>query len=414
MRPVIGVVVAALAANSSGAEELVPGTVIDESNIEDLANFTFEGVTVSELVPSPLRALVGHGLRLPLRHSAPVPIDERYRTLSETYSQEVEYDPQSGTVSGYVAGIPFPDVQNDPSKELSPKDAGLKLIWNNFFANPTTGDNYSLKDGDILHIRGDTPGIERSQKLYATKIRMIGRLTEPHVLGDGSINKQQMLFLLAPYDVRGLGQYIVRYNDGRPDETYAYIKSVRRVRRVSGNTWMDSVGGGDWANEDPSLLDIHPLWYKEFNFIGETRTLAVAHAPAVPFELDRFIDNKKPPHWNPIGVEWEPRRTYVIEGVPPREHVYGKKTLWMEKDYPSLYMMQVDDKKGELWKVGLNFSHPSTPEESDVPAIGEQMGLFVDLQRMHATVVTASGIKINRPGVELEDFSVSEMVKLVR
>lgn len=404
-----------LTASAVGAEELAPGTVLDASNWETLKDKTFEGHRIADMVPKGMLVLVlEHGLKLPLRHSESFEIDPRYRELSDKYASQVVYDKATQNISGYVAGLPFPDVQRDAMAILDKKEAGRKLIWNNFYANPTTGDNYSLKEGKVFLISGKS-GIEREQTLYTTKIRMTGRLTEPHVLGDGSVNKQQMLFLLAPYDVKGLGQYIVRYNDGRPDDTYAYIKSVRRVRRVSGNTWMDSTGGGDWSNEDASLLDAHPLWYESYTLLGETTTLAVAHSKAGPVKLDEMIDYKNSPHWNPIGVEWEPRQTYVIEGKPPTAHLYGKKTLWMEKNHPNFYWMEVLDKKGELWKVGMNFSHPSTPEESALPAIGEGPGgIFIDLQRYHATVVTAEGIRINLPGVSEEDFSVREMQKLVQ
>ncbi len=402
-------------ATASVANELEPGTVIQASNWEDLKSKTFESNKISDMVPAGMLELIlHHGLKIPLRHSEPTEVDPRYDELSKQHASKVVFDTSTQNISGYVAGLPFPNVQRDATSVGDKSEAGRKLIWNNFYANPTTGDNYSLKEGRVFLISGKS-GLEREQALYATKIRMTGRLTEPHALGDGSLNKQQMLLLLAPYDVKGLGQYILRYNDGRPDDTYAYIKSVRRVRRVSGNTWMDSVGGGDWANEDPSLLDVHPLWYRSYNLIGENTILAVAHSPTGTIDFEKLIDGKTPPYWNPIGVEWEPRKTYVIEGIPPVAHLYGKKTLWMEKSHPNFYWMEVLDKKNELWKVGMNFSHPSTPEESALPAIAEGPGgIFIDLQRYHATVVTADGIKINLPGVSEEDFSVSEMQKLVQ
>lgn len=404
-----------LTASAIGAEELAPGTVIEASSWEGLKDQTFEGHRIADMVPKGVLVLIlEHGLKLPLRHSEKTEVDSRYWELANKYADQVVFDKTTQNISGYVAGLPFPDVQRDATAIADKTEAGRKLIWNNFYANPTTGDNYALKEGRVILISGKT-GIEREQALYATKIRMSGRLTEPHALGDGSLNKQQMLLLLAPYDVKGLGQYILRYNDGRPDDTYAYIKSVRRVRRVSGNTWMDSVGGGDWANEDPSLLDVHPLWYDSYSLLGETTTLAVAHSPSGAINVDEMIDLKNPPHWNPIGVQWEPRQTYVIEGKAPKGHLYGTKTLWMEKTHPNFYWMEVRDKKGDLWKIGMNFSHPSTPEESALPAIAEGPGgIFIDLQRYHATVVTADGIKINLPGVSEEDFSVGAMKKLVQ
>jgi hypothetical protein len=395
-------------------EEVMPGTVLEASNWDILKDKTFENHRIGDMVPAGMLELVlKHGLKLPLRHSENVQIDPRFVELSNKYAHKVVYDRTTQNISGYVAGMPFPDVQRDAIAVPDRAEAGRKLIWNNVYGNPTAGDNTILKKSRLFTINGET-GIEREQIVYLTKIRMSGRLAEPHVLGDGSVNKQQMLFVLAPYDVKGVGQYIVRYNDGRPDDTYAYIKSVRRVRRVSGNTWMDSLAGSVAANEDLDLLDAHPLWYESYNLLGETTTLAVAHSPAGPIDLDNFIDHKNPPYWNPIGMQWEPRQTYVIEGKPPVAHLYGKKTLWMEKDYPTFYWMEVHDRKNRLWKVGMNFFHPSTVDESPTPAVAPRGGVFIDLQSLRGTVSAADGFRLNVPGVSEEQFSVREMQKLVQ
>lgn len=396
------------------AQDVPVGTVVEAGTWETLKDATFEGHRIADMVPPALEILVReHGLKLPLRASEPIELDPRWDQLTARYSKQVTYDPQSREVSGYVAGLPFPDVQRDARAVADGQEAATKLIWNFFYGNPQFGNAYEFNEGDILLIDGHK-GLERVQQTVDKKFRMVGRLTEPHTIGDGSIYKKQVTMILAPYDVRGLGIYFVRYTDGRPDDAYVYIKSVRRVRRVSGRSWMDPVGNSDITNDDNDVLDIYPTWYDRFNLLDEKPILAVAHGPDTgPHELRDWLDVDNAPYWNPIA-NWEPRQVYEIEAIPPSFHLYSRKVLYMEKSFPIFYMADSFDRKGERWRVGIKTYHPLTPEESPDPGVGPSGGVFIDLQKYHATFIDGRGFRQNDPAATEDDYSLTAIQKMLR
>jgi hypothetical protein len=401
-------------AAGAGAQDVPAGTVLDAASLATLEGQTFEGHRIADLLPPALALLVReHGLSLTLRPSEPVPLDPRWDELTQRHHGQVQYDPASREISGYVAGVPFPDVQRDAMALADRQEAGTKLLWNFFYGNPQFGNSYEFNEGDILLIDG-RKGLERVQRTMDKKFRMVGRLTEPHALGDGSVYKKQVTMILEPYDVRGLGIYFVRYTDGRPDDSYAYIKSVRRIRRISGRTWMDPVGNSDITNDDNDMLDVYPTWYDRYHLLEERPILAVAHGPDTSeHELKDWLDVDTPPYWNPIA-QWEPRQVYVIEATPPSFHLYSRKILYMEKDFPLFYLSDSFDRKGERWKVGIKTYHPLTPEESPQPGIGPSGGVFIDLQKYHATFIDGRGFRMNDQAATEADYSLTAIQKMLR
>ncbi len=403
---------------SAVAADVEAGTVIEASSWDALKEQIFEGHRIADLVPPGLEVLVReYGLKLPLRHSEPLKFDPRYLKNTERYAGKVQYDPATRLVSGFVSGMPFPDVQRDALAVGDPETAATKLIWNFFLANPLLPDNYQIGGNEgagIYHIDGGK-GIERVQGAIDYKFRMVGRKDEPHSLGDGSVYKKQIFMLTTPYDVRGVGGYTVRYMDGRSDDSYVYVKSVRRLRRVSGNTWMDPLGAGAFLNEDNFLMDIHPTWYPKYNLLGEATILAVVHGPDTsPKDVNQKYDFKNAPYWNPIGLEWEPRKVYVIDCTAPSFHLYGKKILYMEKGAPFFHMSDIFDRQGKRWRVNIMYSHVVTPAESPNPGMAISGISFMDLQQNRASVVDAVGLKIDKPGVTEEDYSPAAVLKLLR
>lgn len=400
------------------ANEVEVGTVIEASTWDALKNQTFEGHRIASLVPPGLEVLVReYGLKLPLRHSEAFEVDPVYWANTKRYADQVHYDVATRLVTGYTAGMPFPDVQRDALGAEDRESAATKLMWNFFLANPLNPDNYQIGGNEgagIYHIDGNK-GIDRVQGAIDYKFRMVGRKNEPHTLGDGSLYKKQIFMLTTPYDVRGVGGYTVRYMDGRPDDSYVYVKSVRRLRRVSGNTWMDPLGAGAFFNEDNFLMDIHPVWYPKYNLLDETTILAVVHGPDTsPKDINEKFDFTNAPYWNPLGLEFEPRKVYVIEGTPPSFHLYGKKILYMEKTVPFFHMTDIFDRQGKRWRVNIMYSHVVTPAESPNPGMAISGINFIDLQQNRASVVDAVGLKIDKPGVTEDDYSPQAVLKLLR
>ena len=385
------------------ADELPEGTVISATNIDSIASHTFEGHTVSDMIPASVRLLVvKYGLKIQLGHSRPLEISPDYVEATKRYSGQAKLDPSSKKVVNYVAGAPFPNINaSDP-------DAALKLIWNQFYVAPVVGDVQEVGSIQTYTVTAKD-GIERKFGMRGGQIRMEGRVSGgPASLGDGTLHKLQCDYFVAPRDTAGVGVFQMKYNDGRPDSVWAYVKSARRIRRMSGGSWMDPTGSLDFLNDDSFLLNSYPLWYKEYRYLGKRWVLVVAHQPprGGADSATRY-DFKDAPHWNPIGMIFEPREVHVIEAIPPAGHPYSKKVLYMESDpnFPHFYLGEFYDKKPELWRVMWHMFGPKTMADGK-PGFYIASMASIDVQRERATVLdlVADNYVLNRPEAGPQDF----------
>lgn len=399
----------------ASAKELTAGMEINKSNIDAVKEDTFEGHKISEMLPERVEWQIrNHNLKIKLRHSEALELDPKYIEATKKYSKSVKYDPKTKEVSGWVAGMPFPSV------DTSDPDAGAKLVWNRYLAFPV-GDAVNYSKFAFLFIDGGS-GLERVQHWAMARYYMKGRLNGDPVEGDGSVLTNTLLYATYPQDIKGLGTFTTRYDSTKVEDQWAYIKSVRRIRRLSGGSWMDPVGGTDELNDDIENWNARPSWYTGFKLVGKRWILAVAHTTAGKGKSTRgtwnnvpdskrgtseefpYVDLKSAPYWNPIG-EWEPKEVYVIEATPPSEHPYGKRVMYMDASYPRIYMQEVYDKKGQFWKF-LNFlTDPIVGKDGYVASVSIQ-GHIIDFQRNHGTVFSTQQVGVNPSDLKAKDVTL--------
>lgn len=390
------------------AAALPAGTVISAANLDQVKGQTFEGKTIASMLPERLEWMIREqGLKITLRHSKVVPKDPRWSEATRKYARDVKFDPQTRLISGYKAGLPFPKVAMDDPH------AAIKLMWNH---NRAGGyPRGTLQDYPLfafLFIDGDK-GIERVQHWALIRYFMQGHLEGEPVSGDGSVYFKQLLFAHYPQDIRGLGTFTVRYVDGRPDDIWAYIRTVRRTRRLSGGAWADPIGGTDQLNDEVEIMSAHVTWYPKYKLLSKRWILAVAHSKWPPWNEDAKARNDKfpnvdltqAPYWNPVD-EWEPREVYVIEATPPDEHPYSRKVMYLDANTWVFYLAETYDKKGELWKLLLFNMRPIKTQDGGWGVISNQ-GHTIDYQRRHATIfVHGKPSKFNTPGVGAKDVTL--------
>lgn len=402
------------AAGQSHAGELQAGFVIDKGNYDKIKSETFEGKTIASMVPDKLELMIkDHGLTIKLAHSKPIQMDPKYVAATEEHSKNVKFDPATRTMSGWTAGMPFPPE----TIKLDDPNAGDKIIWN--LRAPTYGATMDLRDISFVFISG-AAGVERVQRWQSRRYYMEGRLDGgPINEGDGTIAQKTYLFATSPQDIRGLGTFSIRYNDptsAKPDDTWAYLKSVRRTRRLSGGAWMDPIGGTDQLYDDWDIWDAFPTKYRTNKLVGRRWVLAVAHSPLVS------VDNSKrdtPAEFPSVGlteapyffpakhIEWEPREVYVVEGTPPPEHPYSKKVVYMEVAFPRPYLGEMYDQKGEFWKYMIFQNRPDIGDDG-YKAVMPVVGHVIDVKRNHSTTWSAN-MKANPKGVKESDVSLSKL-----
>ncbi len=385
-RKIIGKLMATvLLTGTVGAAELPAGTVVNAANLDAVLNESFDGHLLADVMPESMRLMIRkYALELKLKKIKKLPVDESYYRVTEQYSGQVEIDPATKMIKNYVAGTPFPAVDSaDPL-------GGYKIMWNNFFYFSISGSSLD-GDYDQLLISGKS-GLDQHQTWHFTNLPMRGRAIEPHTLGDGNIAKKEMVYVKAPYDAKGFALLTLRYSDGRLDDTWGYIKSIRRVRRFSSGTWMDPVGGSDLLYDDINGFNAHPAWYKDFKYLGRQYVLGMqlevpqtVRGANTKTEEFPYIDLETWPHWNPIQ-EWGPVPVDMVEAIPPEHHPYSKKIYYFSVDYPGFVRyMEAYDKIGDLWKVDM-LAPGVAPDTAGRSWVTKYLAHIIDVRREHATI----------------------------
>lgn len=377
-------VAACLVALSSQAlaAELPEGTVISKENIDKIKNDTFMGHKIGDLLTERMEWFVRtYNKKYPLAKSREPSLDPKYLEATAKYSGQVKFDPKTREVTGYVAGLPFPNI--DPSDPF----AGDKVIWN-FYYGSSSGSDMSYDPAYYQTVNKN--GYELSQIWPFQKIVAKGRLwgnspfpNEPDVFTKGTLVGRY------PQDVKGVGTFTIRYDlAGRYEDQWAYIKSARRVRRLSGNSWMDPVGGFDFINDDISVWNSRPSLYKSTKLIGKRWILAATDFKAVKVagKADEWTHlNFKDAPYLASYMKVTPREVWVVEGTPPPEHPYGKKVVYVDTKTPAIYHGEVYDKKGDFWRFITFYYNNLTGVKSGLKYYASTGGEMLDMKAMHGT-----------------------------
>lgn len=388
--------------------ELPDGTVISKENLDGIVNDTFEGHTIASLLTEKMEWQIRNtGLKLPLSHSPEPVLDPKYIEATKADSGQVKYDPQAREVSGYVAGMPFPSiVESDPN-------AGEKIMWNVYYGAVSGKD---VDDG-VYFVMVNSSGYESSQRWVFERIFNKGRLGESKsVLGDQDVLTKTIFVGVSPQDIKGTGTFTIRYDvPGRVEDQWAYIKSARRTRRLSGNAWMDPVGGLDLLQDDLYVYNARPSQYKQNKLIGKRWILAstdykLSHDMSKAGTADEFpqLKDHEAPYWN-VTEKWAPREVWVIEATPPEEHPYSKKIVYVDAKIPVIYQGEIYDKKGEYWRhIYFQFGQ-QIGVSSGIKYFVPLAGAFIDFKAKHATLDFVSPAITDKQDATYEHWSIDAL-----
>lgn len=420
MRSVVSVgLLFAMPTLTQAADELAAGTVISKSNFEQVKDKLFEGKRVGDMIPEKMQWMIlDRELTMKIRHSEKIEMDEKYMQATQDGKGKVKFDPATRKATGWTAGMFF-----DP-QDIDIKDpyAGDKIIWN--LRGPTYGATLDLQNISFVFIDGED-GVERVQRWSSRRYYMEGRLDGgPVQEGDGDIMQKTILVATSPQDIKGLGTFSIRYNDPsaqKPDDTWAYLKSVRRSRRLTGSAWMDPIGGTVQLYDDWDIWDAVPTKY-ESTKLKETRwVFAIAHSPEISVDLTKegtpeefpSVGLTEAPYYYPAKhIEWEPREVFVVEGTPPDGHPYSKKIVYMEKDFPRPYLGEAYDQNGKFWKFFIFQNRPDVGND-DYKAVVPVVGHVIDYKANFSTTWSAN-MKANPEGVKANDVTLKQLIKLAR
>jgi hypothetical protein len=280
---------------------------------------------------------------------------EAYQAASQKHKGQARIGPD-GSLEGYAVGRPFDlaeiDCKGDP-------DAGSKIMWNFDYRWQGSGGGgtffYSYWDrGEQLPLY-----YEGSGKSIALAHRV-----EPQYVEDGGDvfrgEKRKGAFGVqvdAPFDARGIMLLTYRYkaSDGpqasaKNDDTWVYVPTLRRVRRISTAQRTDAVSGTDFTMDDLfSFNGIVPQY--EWTCLGEMKLLAPMNSKvkAFPYAKDH--------NFGPYGLSyasdrWELRDSILIRMKPKNsDHPYHHKDIYLDKQTLNAHYSFAYDQKEELWKI---------------------------------------------------------------
>ncbi|MGH7820329.1 MAG: DUF1329 domain-containing protein [Candidatus Binatia bacterium] len=346
---------------------------------------------VKDLVSPGVEWCINRGMSLKIGEYKKIDLPKAYRDATEKYSSQVKLAADGLKLEGYVAGLPFPTLDpNDPK-------IATKVMWNYEYRWGATDDsdarNFDADTGPVFG--GSTPmSVERHFLLdHIRRLRYVGRLyVDPKPTWEskeGYQGKSGLHPILEPFDLKGVGGISHRYLDpGKHDETWLYLPSLRRVRRLSTAQRSDALFGQDIDVDSFSGYDGHIAWM-DWKFLGEKQMLGAYHGENYPVK------------WGPGGADfafddvWEKRPTYVVEGVSKlAQYAYGKRIIFLDKEAMTVSYSDIYDRTGALWKVYVNlFSMRKQPFAGAKLSVYEDEmpfnpGVFmVDTQLQHATRV---------------------------
>jgi hypothetical protein len=357
--------------------DVAPGTVITAANADQ----------VKDLVSPGVLWCVKHGMVMKIVPYKKIEWNSRYKEATEQYAGQVKLSADGRSVEGHVGGQPFPNIDpNDPN-------VALKIMWN-YEYKPFVTDDLDLRnfDADTGTVSENPMTIERHFILdHLRTLFYTGRLyvdPKPDLLpnNEGVRNKASLHPILEPFDLKGVGVTSIRYLDpDRQDDTWLYLPTLRRVRRLSSAQRSDALFGQDTDVDSYYGYAGQIPWFN-WKFIGDKKILATFHGEKFPVE------------YCPGGGDfvycdtWEPRDAWVIEGTPKQsQYAYGKRVLFIDKETYFVAYSDIYDKAGQLWKVWLNnwgFRHKAAPSYGDTydSEMPFQASIsMVDTQLSHAT-----------------------------
>ena len=280
---------------------------------------------------------------------------EAWKAATEKFRGQPRIGPDN-SLENYTTGEPFPtdaiDCEGDPQ-------AGVKIMWNFDYrwigAGNTATFYYSYWDrGEELPLYYEGEG----------RAVVLSHRVEPQYEKTGGDifrgEKRKNAFgveVSAPFDARGIMLMSYRYKstDGplakaKNDDTWVYVPTLRRVRRISTAQRTDSISGTDFTFDDLNSFAGIVTQYK-WECLGEMEMLAPSNTKVKAFPYDRDHN------FGPYGLSfaddrWEMRKAFKVRFTPNNpDHPYHHKDIYIDaQTYNALYSFAYDQKQ-ELWKI---------------------------------------------------------------
>lgn len=242
-------------------------------------------------------------------------------------------------------GLPFPDLKKGD------KDFATKLMWN--YYSKYYGDDYLAtgKSGSYEKRRGEPVRFSVATNFYLFFTSRMVEKPKPDLPNPLGLYKAFFFRYLYPESVRNTITLTYRYIDeNKPDTTFVYLPSMRRVIRAEASQRSTPVMGSVDALDDFNIFDGRTPDYT-YKLVREQKVLAVPNSLMTPQQAKADYEKNVVP----VDTEgYQVRDCYVID-IIPKDPTYpqSRKRIWVDKDTLWPYYGVAWDRAGKVWKVWM-------------------------------------------------------------
>ena len=272
-------------------------------------------------------------------------------------------DVATGRIPTHFFGLPFPDI--DPQDPL----AGAKIVHNYRARRMQMDGDFHTFDLSDVELGGE---VRRSVRILLSQRYYVGTTAAPPATLPDNTESRQLAAALAPKDLEGVGVLTWRINDWSTwDQVWAYLPTIRRVRRVRSSTRGDRIPGFEVQGDDADCYDNKTSYFswklvRADEVIGPlgsdtpyARSLT-AEPPnrqvmTVPYNAAVYeTPGAKGAGWFPLDNVYARRPVWIVEGTP-RDPYYeaARIVLYIDRDLFHGYYKLSYNKAGELYRTNF-------------------------------------------------------------
>lgn len=272
-------------------------------------------------------------------------------------------DAATGAIPTRFFGLPFPDI--DPSDP----QAGAKIV-HNYRARrmQMDGDFHTFDLSDVM-LSGE---VLRTVRILLSQAYYVGTTAAPPAALPDNTESRQLAAALAPKDLEGVGVLTWRINDWTTwDQVWAYLPTIRRVRRVRSSTRGDRIPGFEVQGDDADCYDNKTTYFtwtlvRADEVIGPLGTDTPYALPlkdespsrrtmTVPYNAAVYeTPGAKGAGWFPLGNVYARRPVWIVEGTPKDPYYEaGRIVLYVDRDLYNGYYKLSYNKAGELYRTNF-------------------------------------------------------------
>ncbi len=323
----------------------------------------------------------------PTHRTAAVP--QRIYDATKRIATTANLAPGGNGVTGAVQGIPFP----------IPKQ-GVEVFWNHVLRYRAETAQRFIGQAAVTAGGSFTPVKFRDEFMFA--------YAQPGATEQG-LDNVIIYFIqetLAPARLAGeillVHETLDQARENR--RAWLYNPGQRRVRRAP-NVAFDNPGTAADNQRTSDQFDMYngsPERY-DWKLVGKKEIYVPYNAYRLNSKAIKYADLLKPQHINPDHARYELHRVWVVDSTlkAGTDHVYKRRTLYVDEDSWQILAVDCYDKRDQLWRVqeghAMNYY--------DVPALWTTLELVMDLQNRR---YLALGLQNEEP--RSYDFSIKRTI----